>query len=333
MKNIPVSTQEWLLAPDDPGARYLALRNLGNLPENDAVLSSARSQAHSQGQIDVILAAMHPDGYWVQPEPVYYPKYQGSVWSLITLAQLGASVKEDPRIEIACRYLLDHSLAPGGQFSVDGAPSGTADCLQGNMCYALLALGFQDARLEKAFEWMARTVTGEGLAPKEERKAANRYYAGKCGPLFACGSNNGLSCAWGGAKVMLAFAQLPQEKRTPLIASAIQAGAEFLLDTDPATALYPSGYSNKPSGNWWKFGFPVFYITDILQIVEGLVGLGYGKDPRLANVLELIRSKQNEKGRWLLEHDYSGKTWSGFGEKKKESKWVTIRALAVLSSQ
>ena len=124
---------------------------------------------------------------------------------------------------------------------------------------------------------MARSVTGEGIAPNSERDAAVRYYAGKCGPLFACGSNNKLPCAWGAAKVMLAFSKWPIERRTPVIARAIEQGVEFLLGVDPASAAYPSGWSEKPSGNWWKFGFPVFYITDILQIVEALVALGCGR--------------------------------------------------------
>jgi hypothetical protein len=74
----------------------------------------------------------------------------------------------------------------------------------------------------------------------------------------------------------------------------------------------------------------VFYITDILQVVEALVGLGYASDPRLANALELIRNKQDNMGRWLLEYDYAGKTWLDFGMKKQPNKWVTLRALRVL---
>ena len=47
-------------------------------------------------------------------------------------------------------------------------------------------------------------------------------------------------------------------------------------------------------------------------------------------VLELIRSKQDEHGRWALEYDYPGKTWLDFGNKKQPNKWVTLRALEVL---
>jgi hypothetical protein len=168
------------------------------------------------------------------------------------------------------------------------------------------------------------------VAPMEDKKAAIRYYAGKCGPNFACGSNNKLPCAWGAVKVMLAFSKLPEEKKTPLINDAIKKGVDFLFSTDPAKADYPSGYAEKPSGNWWKFGFPVFYVTDILQIVEALVGLGYGKDPRLANAISIIRHKQDPAGRLLLEYDYAGKTWVDSGQKKHPNKWVTLRALKAL---
>jgi hypothetical protein len=322
----------WLLEPDPPGVRYLALQSLADSPSDDPELRVARQAAYTQGPIAAVLAAMQPEGYWAEPGPGYLPKYRSSVWSIQLLAQLGASIEHDPRLAQACAYILDHALAPGGQFTVSGASSGTADCLQGELLGSLMALGCADPRLDAAYEWMARTVTGAGLAPNTDRLAPLRYYAGKCGPLFACGSNDKRPCAWGAAKVMLAFSFLPLERRTPLIDSAIRQGVDFLFSVDPATGGYPSGYSARPSGNWWKFGFPVFYVSDLLQIVEALVALGYGSDPPLANALQLICDKQDENGRWALEYDYTGKTWVDFGPKKQPNKWVTLRALKVLKA-
>ncbi|UCD41518.1 MAG: nitrogen fixation protein NifH [Chloroflexota bacterium] len=322
----------WLLEPETPGARYLTLRDLLDCASDDPELQAARRAAHEAGPIAGILAEMEEDGFWARPGPGYNPKYRSSVWSLILLAQLGASPEEDERIGHACAYLLEHGLAAGGQFTASGAPSGTADCLQGNMCWAFLELGYDDPRLDTALEWMARTVTGEVLAPNSEPKAPLRFYASQCGPTFACGSNNKLPCAWGGVKVMLAFSKLPAEERTPLIDRAIQHGIDFLFSVDPAEADYPTGWTDKPSRNWWKFGFPVFYITDLLQNVEALVALGYGRDPRLINALEIIREKQDDLGRWALDYHYTGKTWLDFGEKRQPNKWVTIRALRVLKA-
>jgi hypothetical protein len=195
-----------------------------------------------------------------------------------------------------------------------------------------LALGCDEPRLDLAFDWMARTVTGEGIAPAEEREAPLRYYSAKCGPLFACGYNGQLPCAWGAAKVMLAFSRWPAARRTALMERAILQGADFLLSRDLARADYPTRNSAKPSVNWWKLGFPVFYITDILQVLEALVALGYGHDPRLANALDVVRQKQDEQGRWSLEYNYTGKTWVDFGSKTHPNKWVTLRALKVLKA-
>jgi hypothetical protein len=125
---------------------------------------------------------------------------------------------------------------------------------------------------------------------------------------------------------------LPEKKHTQVIKSAIQHGVDFLFSVDPAEATYPSGFSSKPSGNWWKFGFPVFYVTDLLQIVEALAALGYGKDPRLARAITLVREKQDANGRWALDYDYTGKTWVDFGVKKQSNKWVTLRALRALKA-
>ena len=131
---------------------------------------------------------------------------------------------------------------------------------------------------------------------------------------------------------MLAFSQLPAKQRTPLIKRAIQKGVDFFFGIDPATAAYPTRLGGKPSSDWWKFGFPVFYITDLLQLAEALVRLGYAADKRLETTLNIIRAKQNERGQWLLEFDYPGKTWLDFGRKKEPNEWVTLRALRVLKS-
>ena len=318
----------WLLESGDPGVRYLALRDLQNLPPDDRQLKSARKAAHREGPIAAVLSRINEEGYWVKSGPGYNPKYRSTVWSLLLLAQLGASASEDERIGRACEYLLDH-MAEGGQFTstTSGAPSGTIDCLQGNLLWALKELDCDDPRMDKAYEWMARTVTGDGIAPMEDKDAPVRYYAYKCGPTFACGVNNKLPCAWGGVKVMLAFSKLPTEQRTPLIEKAIVQGAEFFLGIDPATAKYPTRDNSKPNRAWWKFGFPIFYVTDLLQLAEAFAGLGYGRDPRLSNTWNVIREKQDSEGRWQLEYDYTGKTWVNFGIKKAPNKWVTLRAL------
>jgi hypothetical protein len=323
-----IKALNWLLEPADVGVEYLAKRDL--LKAGGKEIESLKKKAHLKGPIAVVLNNMAPEGYWVKAGGGYAPKYHGTVWSIILLAQLGAEVQMDPRLATACDYLLKHSLAGGGQFSWKGLSSCTIDCLQGNLCSALLDLGFQDPRLDKAFEWMARSQTGDGLAPLGDRSTPDRYYQYKCGPNFACAGTRKQPCAWGAVKVMLAFSKYPREKRTLMMEKAIRTGVDFIFGVDPVTAAYPTGSSAKPSSVWWKFGFPLFYGTDLLQLAEAMVGLGYGRDPRLANTLKYIREQQDEDGRWKLRHNYNGKTWLDAGKGGRANKWVTFRALKVL---
>ena len=236
----------WLLEEDSPNVRYLALRDLMDTPADDQELVTAQQAAYKNGPIAAILSEMNEEGYWVRAGPGYSGKYRSTVWSLIALGQLGATAVMDDRIPRACAYLLDHGFAEGGYFTMTGLPSDTIDCLQGNLCAALLDLGYEDPRLDAAFEWMARSVTGEGVAPAANRDAPVRYYTGNCGPNFACGYNGKKSCAWGAVKELLALSKLSAKQCTPLIARAIKTGVDFLLSTDPALADYSSRNDDKP---------------------------------------------------------------------------------------
>src|SRR4030043_396068 len=152
---------------------------------------------------------------------------------------------------------------------------------------------------------------------------------------------------------MIAFSITPPAKRTKNMQEAIKRGVDFLLIHHPAVADYPFGTGNKPSSNWFKFYYPLRSEADVLQNLEVLAALGQAQNPRLANALDLVISKQNQQGRWLLERAYkeladtqekkvfywyqnlvrlyiTGKELAEIQEKKGQpSKGVTLRALRV----
>lgn len=322
------NTLEWLLEDNNPCVRYLTLRDIVALPEDDPELQIAKERAHREGPIATILDAMDPDGFWVKPGAGYSGKYKSGVWSLIMLAQLGATVDMDERLHKACQYLMDHALSETGQFSTDGTSSGTVDCLQGNLIATLLDLGCDDYRLDKAMGWMARSITGDGIAPFKDKESDQNYFLWNCGPVFACRANNNQPCSWGGIKELLALGKIPENKGTPELKKAMQVAIDFFLTIDPLKADYPTRLGGKPDPRWWKFGFPVFYVSDIVQLVEALSEVGYANDPRLVNAFNFIENKQDENGRWNLEYDY--KTWYKFGTIGQPNKWVTFRAVSVL---
>ncbi len=329
----------WLIEPDkeQPAIRYFTLRDILDRSESDSEVQKARASIMQTGPVPGILATQESEGYWVKPGPGYGPKYQGTVWQVIFLAQLGAN-GSDPRVRTGCEYVLSHNIASNEGlsvgFSASATPSGYIHCMAGNLGAALIDLGWlDDKRLQSALEWQAQTITGDGIASADNRNANERYYkSGTSGPLFACAANAGLPCAWGAVKAMLALSKVPSAQRTNTMQAAINQGVEFLFSHDPAIADYPFGYGNRPNSSWFKFGYPIGYVTDVLQNLEALATLGKAQDSRLANALELVESKQDARGRWRMEYSYNGKTWVDIEKKGQPSKWVTLRALKVLKA-
>ncbi|HET7236124.1 MAG TPA: nitrogen fixation protein NifH [Actinomycetota bacterium] len=320
----------WLLEPDTPAVRHATLLRLLDEPEDSAAVRRVRAAAMRVPPIATILEAQEPDGWWVKPGGGYGPKYTGTVWSVIFLDQLGAD-GADPRIRRAAEYVLSNAQAPSGGFGSsgrsDGKPPGGSDvihCLNGNLLRALIGFGWlDDPRVRRSIDWQSRSITGEDF---------DTYYrSGTSGPGFGCAVNEGLPCAWGATKALLALARIPPRRRAPHVRRAVEAGSEFLLSVDPATARYPMGWGNTaPSRSWFRFGFPSGYVADVLQDLEALAELGHARDPRLSNAVDLVLSKQDAEGRWRNEYAYNGKMWIDVEPQGLPSKWVTLRACSVL---
>ncbi len=314
----------WLLEDDplNPAVSYFTRRDLLDRAGDDSEVRQARARIMTTGPVPAILAAQHPEGYWVKPGSGYSPKYQGTVWQIIFLAQLGAD-PADERVQRGGEYLLGHSLAPNKAFSANQTPvpSGALHCLNGNLLAALFVLGYgADPRVQAALTWQVQAITGAG--------GVAYYQSGTAGPGFACGVNAGQPCGWGAVKALQALAAIPLTQHTPPVQQALKVGVEFLLSRDPAVADYP--FTGRVSSTWFKFGFPLSYWSDVLELTGLLVNLGYGHDPRLAHALRFILDKQDAHGRWKLENSLNGKMWLDIEQKGQPSKWVTLRALRLL---
>ncbi len=290
----------------------------------------ARRAALLEGPVAAVLDAQQPGGYWVRPGSGYEPKYTGTAWQVVFLEQLGAD-GSDPRVRAGCDYVLRHAQAATGAFGISRSadrpppPSAGLLCLTGNLVRALIGLGYlDDERVRHAVDWLARTVTGQDV---------ERYYSLACGPLFRCGNNGRLPCAWGAVKVLGALARVPGGKRSPLVEEAVGRGVDFLLSRDPAVADYPAGDGRgTPSGSWFKLGFPLGYVTDVLQNLEVLGELGHGRDRRTDAARAWILSLQDDSGRWCNQYPYTGKLWHDVDAKNAPSKWVTLRVARMLKS-
>jgi hypothetical protein len=269
-----------------------------------------------------ILDAQYPEGYWVKPGGGYSPSYRATIWQVMFLAELGAD-PSDARLRRGCEYVLGHSAAANGGFSMGhrSVPSSVVHCLNGDLLHALLRFGYaHDPRVQAAVEWQAQAITGTGQI--------HYYRSGTSGPDFACGYNQRQPCAWGAVKALKALSALPKAHQTASTQLALDAAAQFLLSRDPAVADYP--FTGSVHASWFEFGFPLNYRSDVLETTAALVDVGCRRDPRLKNALRFIQRKQNSQGRWIMEKSLNGKMWADVETKGQPSKWVTLRALRTL---
>ena len=71
------------------------------------------------------------------------------------------------------------------------------------------------------------------------------------------------------------------------------------------------------------------YQTDVLEILGMLTKLGY-KDKRMQDTIDIVISKQNNEGKWLLENTFNGKFQTNIEQKNKPSKWITLKAVSTI---
>jgi hypothetical protein len=314
---------EWLLEDGDPSVRYFTLRDILDKPEEDASVISARAAIMSAGIVPAILSRQREPEYLNNLKSFYTDKYGGLVWSLITLAELGA--ERSLQIGEQCEYLFANSQErTDGGFSMHaaaktggGRQTEVIPCLTGNLTWCLLRFGYLgDPRLERAIGWLTRFMRfNDGAETEPQVPPYDRYD-------MCWGAH---TCHMGVVKALKALGAIPEEKRTPEVNETIRKAAEFLLIHNIHKRSHDLSRISKPG--WLKFGFPLMYQTDVLEILDILTSLGI-HDDRMREAIDSVRTKQDGDGRWKLENVYD--LLVPVEEKGKQSKWVTLRALRVL---
>ncbi len=317
---------EWLLETDNPSVRYFALKDLLGKPETETEVVAAKKEIMHIGIVPKILGKQNKQGYWDAPDRFYTAKYKGTAWQLIILAALGAD-GSDERINRACEFILENSQdSESSGFSVwhsarigGGRHSGVIPCLTGNMVWSLIKLGFfADNRVERAINWIT----------KYQRFDDGNVHLPKGWPYdkaTSCFSKH--SCHMGVVKALKALAAIPANKRSDAVKNTIDMAVEYLLMHHIHKRSHDLNRVSKLG--WLKFGFPLMYQTDILEILGILTALSY-KDERMQEAVDLVLSKQDIEGRWILENTFNGRFQTSIEQKGKPSKWITLNALCML---
>ena len=111
--------------------------------------------------------------------------------------------------------------------------------------------------------------------------------------------------------------------------AARRSGEEYLLERHLFRRLSTGepadeGYLRLLHPNRWRY--------DVLRGLEYLRRAGVAPDERVAEAIDLVTSKRDGDGRWLLETQYPGAMPVEMDDGEgRPSRWVTLRALRVLN--
>jgi hypothetical protein len=317
---------DWLLQKEDPSVRYFTLKDILDRPEDDKDVQAARRDIMQTGLVYDILDAQRSSVY-IEAYPRFYTnKYKGLVWQLIVLAELGADVC--PQIREQCEYILANSQEPeDGGFSQHasakkggGLQSEVIPCLTGNMVWSLIHFGYlDDPRLQKGVGWITRFMRFNDGAEDWPQIPPYDHYE-------MCWGRH--TCHMGVVKALKALSAIPPDRRTGDINDTIARAAEFMLIHHIYKRSHNLNRTSKPG--WLKFGFPLMYQADALEILDILTGLGI-KDSRMDDAVNIVLKKQDDMGRWRMENTYcSDRLLIPMVQKDEQSKWITLRAIRIL---
>jgi hypothetical protein len=314
---------EWLLEPSDPSVRFWALQDLKDRDRTHSEVEAAQEAVMRSISVKTILSAQHPEGHWVKPDNMYLPKYTASTHSLLILAELGA--KRTPTIELGVEHIFSFQR-DSGHFLWDlpkssrGRASTIKDacCIDGNILYYMNHFVYlDDHRVQHLIDFL---ITHHSM---EDGGWHCRAYPIDPDGVFP------VNCYMGAVKVLKAFAAIPEERRTLPVKLVIEREVENIMTNGIYKYKRNTDGTRKDKAGWKRFGFPLFYQSDALEVLDVLTRLN-ARDERMQDAIELTLDAQRQDGRWLLKNTFNGKMWCDIEVKGQQSKWITLRAMRVL---
>jgi hypothetical protein len=301
---------DWLLEESNPSVRYFTLTKLLGRPEEDSEVVAAREAINESEPVRKMLKAQRPQGYWGPDKRPYH----GVSRQLITLEHLGYQ-GDDEQVPKAIEYVFTGAQMEDGAFTAaefDKGRRGVIPCFTANAVHFLHWFGYgEDERTHKALSYLLRTQRDDdGWLCFERVKKTH-------------------ACFWATAKVLRAFEMLPREQEIADIQRARQRAINLLLDN----GLY--GHHSefgKVHPDWFKFARPLFYGTDVLEVLGLVAPYVSSDDERIQEGLRIVLEKQDARGRWPVERQIRvGKDWPiELEEVGQPSKWVTLHAVNML---
>jgi hypothetical protein len=306
-----VDVLDWLL-DSDPAIRWQVLRDLTDAPAEQ--VQDERARVATEGWGARLLALQDEDGQW--DGGTYFParvedSEEGQPWtattySLLLLRDLGLDPSSDEARGAVALVEANSRWEEGGQpfFSGEVEP-----CVNG-MAVALGAYFGVDV------DAVVARLLGEQLDDGG----------------WNCEAERGSTRSSFGTTINVLEGLLEHERATggsPSSEGARLRGEEYLLERG---LLRRSTTGELINPAWLQLSFPTRWHYDVLRGLEYFRAVGDPPDGRIEEAVEVVRSRRQPDGRWLLEHSHPGRIHFSMEDGDGHpSRWNTLRALRVLT--
>ncbi len=304
---------DWLLE-SDPAIRWQVFRDLVCAPGQ--VIAAERARVATEGWGARLLAIQGKDGQWAGgacfPAQSFNWRAEdsGQPWtSTLPTLQLLHDFGVDPHSDVVCQAVA--RVRENCRWEHAGQPffSGEVEpCINGRT----VTLGIY-------FDQDVSGVVDRLLDEQLDDGGWN------------CEAENGSVRSSFATTINVLEGLLAHERATGGTTESIAArrrGEEYLLERR-LFRRKSTGEIVNPA--WLQFSFPALWHYDVLRALEYFREVGAPPDSRMVEAINLVRSKRQSDGVWLLENTHPGKVHFELEDgDNRPSRWNTLRALRVL---
>ena len=304
---------DWLL-DSDPAIRWQVMRDLTDAP-ND-VVEAERARVTTEGWGARLLAARDPDGQWMGG--AFMPA-QGRGEAPTRERQPWTSTLP------VMMELYEFGLDPATDIARDMTKLVAANChweYDGSL--------FFDGEVEPCINGRAVTLGayfGANVDGIVSRLLADQLDDGG----WNCWTEHGTVVSSFHSTICVLEGLLEYEQATggsDELRAARRGGEDYLLER---SLLRRKSTGEVVVDEWLGFSFPTRWHYDVLRGLEHFRRADR-RDPRLGEAIELVRSKQQDDGTWLLENTRPGAVHFALEEGDgRPSRWNTLRSARVLA--
>jgi hypothetical protein len=307
---IGITAIDWLL-DSDPAIRWQALRDLAGAPAE--VVAAERTRVATEGWGARLLALQGEDGQWDGGAvfPARIGPEKGQPWTAteptLTLLRLFGVDPANEMVRRSVAQVRDHCRwEHAGQSFFSGE---VEPCINGRT----VALGvYFDQDIEDIVaRLLSEQLEDGGWNCEAERGSFRSSFDTTINVLEGLLAHEQAS---GGSKESIA---------------ARRRGEEYLLERK-LFRRKSTGEVVRPT--YLQFSFPTRWHYDVLRALEYFRQADNPPDNRMDEAIQILRSKEQPDGTWLLDHTHPGKVHfmleDGDG---RPSRWNTLRALRVLN--